>query len=151
MLTPQRTTWFLVVDGARMQLFESSGVKDQWSLVKSQEMEEARKASRELGRERPGRGHKVGPDSRFSVGSTEPHEKKEAEFLASIAENVNKAAQEDQFDQIVVAAPPQALGKLRAKFQPQVTKKYVGVFDKDLTNMPETELFNYFKERLHRW
>ncbi|NNE40733.1 MAG: host attachment protein [Marinicaulis sp.] len=151
MITPQRTTWFLVADGARMQLFESRGMKEQWTLIDNQEAEDARKASRELGRERPGRGHKTGPDSRFAMGGAEPHDKIEAAFLGEIAAKLNKAAQREKFDQIVVAAPPQALGKLRAKFQLQVTAKYIGVFDKDLTNMPEPELLDYFKERLGRW
>lgn len=151
MITPKRTTWFIIADGSQLRLYESAGVKEHWNLIDSKDQKIARKPSHKLGRERPGRGRKVGPDSRFSVNGSEPHEKMETEFLFDLAKSLNKAARDEKFDQLVVAAPPRALGALRAKFQPQLTAKYIGVFDKDLTNMPEAELFEYFKERLVRW
>lgn len=151
MYTPQRTTWFLIADGARMRLFESKGYKEPWDLIESKETEKARKPSRELGRERPGRGHKTSPESRFAMNEAEPHDKLESEFLDGLARMLNKSAQEEKFDQLVLAAPPHALGVMRAKFQPQLTAKYIGVFDKDLTNMPDKALIDYFKERLVRW
>lgn len=151
MIIPRRTTWFVIADGSRLRIYESKGVKAPWDLVETKDINVALKPSHELARERPGRGHKTGPDSRFAVERSEPHEKMELEFLTEVAKMLNKAAQDKKFDQIVVAAPPQALGTLRAKFQPQLTAKYIGVLDKDLTNMPEPELFDYFKERLVRW
>lgn len=151
MYRPQRRTWFLVADGSRMRLFESMGYKEPWDLIDSKEAENARKLSRELGRERPGRGHKTGPDSRFAMNGAELHEKLESEFLGDLARMLNRSAQEEKFDQLVLAAPPRALGMMRAKFQPQLTAKYIGVFDKDLTKMPENDLIDYFKERLVRW
>lgn len=151
MYTPQRTTWFLIADGSRMRLFESRGHKEPWDLIDSKEVEKARKPSRELGRERPGRGHKTGPDSRFAMNGSEPHDKLEGEFLGDLARMLNKSAHEEKFDQLVLAAPPRALGVMRAKFQPHLTAKYIGVFDKDLTNMPDNDLIDYFKERLVRW
>lgn len=151
MYTPQRTTWFVIADGARLRLFESKGVKESWELIDSQDDESARKLSHELGRERPGRGHKSGPDSRFAMGGVEPHDKLEKEFLGKLVDKLIKAVDEDKFDQLVLAAPPRALGVLRTKFPPQLTSKCIGVFDKDLTNTPDNDLFDYFKERLARW
>lgn len=151
MFTPRRTTWFLIADGARMRLFESKDVKEAWDLIDDKEAEEARKLSHELGRERPGRGRKTGSNARFAMNGSEPHAKLENEFLGGLAKILNKAAEEDKFDQFVLAAPPRALGMLRAKFQPHVTAKSIGVFDKDLTNISDKELFEYFKERLVRW
>lgn len=151
MYKPQRTTWFLVADGSRMRLFESKGVKEPWDMIDCQEADDARKFSREIGRERPGRGRKSGPNARYAMNGAEPHEKLENEFIGGLAGILNKAAEEDKFDQLVIAAPPKALGALRAKLQPQLTAKYIGVFDKDLTNISEKDLFEYFQERLVRW
>lgn len=151
MLTAQRTTWFLIADGSQMRLYESKSIKELWTLIDSDDQRSALKPSHKLGRERPGRGRKIGSDSRFAVKGPEPHEKMESAFLVGLATRLNAAARDETFDQLVVAAPPQSLGILRAKFDPQLTARCIGFFDKDLTNMPETDLFEYLKERLSRW
>lgn len=147
----ERKTWFFIADGFRMHLFETPGFNEKWRLIETREVEVTEKLSHNIGRERPGRGRKIGSDARFAVSGIDHHEKLEKDFLIELAAMLNKAANEDQFDQIVLAAPPRALGILRPKLHPALLAKSIGVFDKDLTQFSENDLVDYFKERLVRW
>ncbi len=151
MLTPRRTTWFLIADGSRMRLFESFGSKKPWTLIDTDEVRNARKTARELGSERPGRGRKTGSGARFAMGAPTLDEDLEDDFLRALAAELNAANKDRRFDQLVLALPPRALGEIRKKLAPEVTQKFIGVFDKELTQLSENDLFAYFKERLTKW
>lgn len=151
MYRPKRTTWFLIADGTRARLFESPGWKEPWTLIDTQEDEAARAPDRELASERPGRGIKFGSGAHYGVETVSEHDKAEKAFIEDQAQFLNAAEQRGDFDQLVLAAPPRALGALRAKLTPEVIARCIGVFDKDLAKTPEKELEEYFKQRLERW
>jgi protein required for attachment to host cells len=150
-LKPKRKTWFIIADGSKARCFESSGPRKKWTLFDEKSNPDARAPERALGSERPTRGVKIGSGSRFAVDALSEHEKVEETFIQERANVLNAAARDGAFDQIVLAAPPAALGVFRKRLSPEVTSKFIGVFDKDLTNMPDQELFEYFKGRLVRW
>ncbi|MHA7873617.1 MAG: host attachment protein, partial [Hyphococcus sp.] len=47
--------------------------------------------------------------------------------------------------------PPAPLGVIRKRLPPEVTATLIGAFDKDLTNLPEHALKEYFIAKLERW
>lgn len=153
MYTSQRTTWFLIADGARMRMFESLGSNEpeKWTLIDSEEAENVRKASRELGTERAGRGQKTGSGARFAMDAATLDEDLEDQFIHGIAANLNAAVKDEKFDQLVLTLSPRALGELRKKLTPETTQKLIGVFDKEVTQLSENDLFDYFKEHLKKW
>ena len=150
MKLPKRTTWFLIADSAKARVFESSGPKGTWTLIE-ETSEDARRPSRDLGRDRPARGRTIGTGAPFAVTETADHEKAGQEFLAARAQSIIDADKKDRFDQLVIAAPPAALGALRKKLPAEMTAKLIGVYDKDLTNETEQDLHAYFLKKIERW
>jgi len=151
MFHPSRITWFMVADGTKARLFESSGRPEGWKLVNEWQDEMARSPSRDLGDDRPARGVKSGSGSRYAIDVSDEHEKAEASFIQERATFLNSSAADGAYDQLVLTAPPTALGIFRKRLSPDATAKYVSVLDKDLTNMPEQELYEYFKNNIERW
>jgi len=149
MLIPKRRTWFFVADGAKARLFESLGFREPWNLKKEWRDDDARLPARDLEKERPGRGHTIGAGARYSIVKRSKHDAAESAFAKARIEFINSALEE--FDQLVLAAPPAALGEIRKGLSADVIAKFIGVFDKDLTNMPDQELHEYFQRRLERW
>ena len=149
MLIPKRRTWFFVADGAKARLFESAGFREPWNLKKEWCDDNARLPARELENERPGRGHTVGSGGRYSIVKRSKHEAAESAFAKAQTEFINSSLAE--FDQLVLVAPPGALGEIRKSLSTETTAKLIGVFGKDLTNMPDQELHGYFQKRLERW
>ena len=151
MKLPKRTTWFLIADSAKSRIFESSGPGGTWTLVEENADEDARKPSRDLGRDRPPRGRTIGTGAPFSVTEADDHEKAGQEFLLARVQDIVEAEKKERFDQLVVAAPPAALGVIRKKLPADTTAKLIGVYDKDLTNETAQDLHDYFLEKLERW
>ncbi len=151
MIHPDRTTWFMVADGTKARLFESSRRGDRWKLIKEWRDDAARAPSRELGDDRPTRGWKSGSGTRYSVDVPSEHDKAEEAFIQKRASFLNSAATDGAYDQLVLTAPPAALGIFRKRLSPEATAKYIAVLDKDLTNMPDHELYEYFNNNIERW
>ncbi len=151
MFEPERITWFMVADGAKARLFESKGRKLGWKLVDEWCDADARTPSRELGEDRPKRGRKSGSGGRFAVDVLSEHEKAEEAFIHERAKFLNRAEATGKFDQLVLTAPPSALGAFRKRLSADAAGKYILVLDKDLTNTPPKELYEYFKGNVERW
>ena len=151
MKLPKRTTWFLVLDRAKARLFESTGPHGEWSVTEEWSDEDARTPSRDLGRDRPPRGRTIGTGEPFAIEGQSEQDKAGEAFLAARARDLAEAAKGERFDQLVIAAAPAALGFLRKKLHPDVTAKMIGAYDKDLTNLADHELRDYFTEKLEHW
>lgn len=146
-----RTTWFLFADHAKARLYSSPGYLKPWSLEEEWSAPDARKADRDLRDAPPARGRKIGSGNRYSVDEPSAREQAGEAFVTGLARFLNEAARDKRFHQLVLAAPGRALSGLRRHLRSEATEKYIAVWDKDLTNMPQAELFAYCQGHLDRW
>lgn len=74
----------------------------------------------------------------------EPHmnESRQASlaFIDELAHWLEKAAAEDVFDRLIIAAPPEVLGEIRAVLEKNVKEKVIAEIDKELTAVDEQQL-----------
>ena len=70
----------------------------------------------------------------------DPHEERLTEFLRKVATYLNEQAAGAAFDDLVLFAPPRALGQLRGMLDGSVTRKIRAEALKDLTKIPLEEL-----------
>ncbi len=75
-----------------------------------------------------------------------PTEKNDNKFVQEIADWLENAVHANAFDRLIVAASPKMLGDLRKTLSDEVQARIVAEIDKDLTKMPEKELFKELKE-----
>jgi protein required for attachment to host cells len=74
-----------------------------------------------------------------------PHEEEERRFLARASKAIAKAGEEGLFDQLVILAPPRALGTIRAELS-YVTREKIAASDHvDVVR----ETVDQIRERLH--
>jgi protein required for attachment to host cells len=64
----------------------------------------------------------------------------EDRFAHEISSALYRLAQADNYQQLVVIAPPKILGVLRESFHQEVAKRVVAEFPKDLTGRPKEEI-----------
>jgi protein required for attachment to host cells len=94
----------------------------------------------EQGADKPGRSHSsVGP-GRSAVGQTDWHDQAEAEFLKGLAGKVHHALLSGTPKEIVIVAPPRALGMLREHYTPAIKQALQNEIDKDLVKMPADQI-----------
>ena len=68
------------------------------------------------------------------------HQLEEDRFAARAAEMLKERALRNEFDSLVVVAPPKTLGELRKHYHKEVEKRLTAEVPKDLTNMPVEEI-----------
>jgi len=140
-------TWILVADGARARILLSEGWQSGLALVHSEENEASTEPTRDLGSDRPGRVHDSADVGRHAMAPRVDWQRQEkAQFAARMAAYLNKGAKDGAFDRLVLVAPPQALGDLRAKLDKCARTRVSAELNKDLTNLAEHELPAYLEK-----
>ena len=131
--------WILVADGSRALLLRNDGfpLKPKFTLLRR--YEQANPATREQGTDRPGRTNDPGTH-KSAMEETDWHQIAEDRFVHEIAEVLASAFHRHEFDSLIIAAPPTALGEMRKALPDQVRNHIVIEINKDLTRFPVQEL-----------
>ena len=134
-------TVVLIADGRKMLFLRNEGDGAHPNLVVERAEEHADASTTEQGTDRPGRTQSsVGP-GRNSYEQADFHQIEEDRFAAEAADMLKRRALANDFDKLIVVAPPRTLGELRKHYHKEVSDRLVGELDKDLTGhlIPDIE------------
>jgi len=136
--------WFLLADGrrARIVVEERRG-----AALRSPDDLTMRIESDDLydPQDRPPRSFdRVGAGRHAMDKGRSLHEQEEHNFLKRVAQRIGEAEKRKQFDHLVIAAPPRALGVLRELLPPAARARIRGETPKDLIDEDASKL----RERL---
>jgi protein required for attachment to host cells len=126
--------WVFVGDGQKALFLINEGDAKFPTLRRLSVWENHDPPSREQGSDAPGRAFSSVGEIHSAVENTDWHELEKERFAVSVAERINKAALANQFEQIVIVAPPKILGDLRREYMKATEAKVVAEVAKDLTN-----------------
>jgi protein required for attachment to host cells len=135
-----RNALVLVGDGRKALFLRNRGTPREVELIVERELRQDNPPTREQGTDRPGRKYGIDGVSRSAVDETDWHDRAEERFAVEIADTLYEMEHAQQFDELVVVAPPKMLGDLRAAFHPEVAQCVVAEVAKDLTTHPIPEL-----------
>ncbi len=79
-----------------------------------------------------GGGHLARP----AMDETDYHQLEEDKWVKEAADELKKRALRNDFDALVVIAPPKALGVLRKELHKEVERRIVATFNKEMTDRP---------------
>ncbi len=68
------------------------------------------------------------------------HQQEEDRFAADMAAVLKARALDNEFQALIVVAPPKTLGELRRHYHKEVERRIVGEVAKDLVNLPVDEI-----------
>lgn len=138
-------TWILIADGTQARVLEHTGPGKGLATVKGLDWSIPPLQSQDIDSDRPGRGHSSGGSARSAMEpKTDPAQHREAEFVRTVAHELDRKAKDGAFDRLVIAAAPIALGNLRKVLSDFVKKTIVAELDKDLTNVPTANVDKHF-------
>ena len=140
-------TWVVLADGARARILANEGPGTGLTEIEEWSSAEARKPTRDLGTERPGRVHE---SATFGGHAMTPkadwHDAAETEFARNLAHYLKSNVDTGAFDQIVLVAPPRALGVLRQEIDAATANRVKSEINKDLTRIPLADLGSHLDE-----
>lgn len=136
------TTWFLVADGRRAKVLteprRGADLQQFWAMeISEDDLYDPQ--------DRPPRSFDSAGAGRHAMdGGRNLHEAEEEKFLKRVADRVTDAERRNDFDHLVVAAPPRALGLLRSLLSDAAQARVRAETPKDLLDEDAPKL----RERL---
>lgn len=130
----------LVADGRKMLFLRNEGDTVHPNLVVEHAEEQANPKDSEQKTDAPGLSYSsVGP-GRSTMDEVDFHQLGEDRFAADAADLLKRRALSNDFESLIVVAPPRTLGELRKHYHKEVSARLTGEIDKDLTNHPIAEI-----------
>ena len=131
----------VVADGRKVLFLRNEGDAVYPNLILDRKREQDNPPAHDQGTDGPGRSFSsVGP-GRSSYEETDFHQLEEDRFAVETAELLKKRALSNDFESLIIVAPPKTLGELRKHYHVSVSEKLAGEIAKDLTGhtVPQIE------------
>jgi len=134
-------TWIVIADGSRARIVTRRHEAAGFDIVAEMHSLEAHVPSHLIASERPGRTQESGYSGRHAIEPRlDPHQERLTAFIRSVAAYLNEHAAGPAVDDLILFAPPHALGQLRPMLDKAVAGKIRAEAPKDLTKLPLSEL-----------
>jgi protein required for attachment to host cells len=135
-------SFVLVADGKKSLFFRNEGDGEFPNLIVERKDGQPDLKDRDQKSDAPGRtfsnaGTGAG---RSAYEETDYHQLEEEKFAAETAELLKQRALRNEYDSLIVVAPPRTLGALRKHYHKEVEKRIAGEIAKDLTGHPVREI-----------
>ena len=125
---------FVVVADGRKALFlrnEGDGVYPNLQVEHAEER--INPSNGDQTTDRPGRAFSSVGSGRSAYEETDFHQLEEDRFAAETADLLKTRALNNDFESLIIVAPPETLGELRKHYHKEVSARLAGELDKDLT------------------
>lgn len=133
--------WILVADAGSARIYCSDEALAAWTLVRRIDNERIHLDAAELVSDRRGATRSRPGGERSALDRhTDPHEVERVRFARAVAEVVDDGLLREQFERLVIVAPPRFLGTLRRALSPRVAGRVAASIDHDFTRTAEPEL-----------
>lgn len=126
----------LVTDGRKTLFFRNQGDENQIDLRTEAFDEREDLPNSELKSDAAGSSKQSFGFGRPAMEETDFHQQEEDRWANTAAEQVNKRVLKNNFDQLVVIAPPRTLGTIRKKLHKEAERRLVCEIPKEMTGRP---------------
>lgn len=130
----------LVADGRKLLFLRNEGDADYLNLQVEHAEERNNPATRDQATDTAGGASSTQGAARSSVEPTDFHQLEEDRFAADAADLLKRRALANDFESLIIVAPPRTLGELRKHYHKEVSARIAGELDKDLTGHPVAEI-----------
>lgn len=125
-----------VGDGKKMLFLRNHGDSDLLDLRTESHDKREDAMDREIKTDAPGtQAPRVGM-GRDTMNETDFHQQGEDRWVKDAAEDLNRRALSNDFSDLVIVAPPKALGVLRKKLHKETERRIVLTVNKEMTDRP---------------
>lgn len=127
----------LVTDGRKTLFFRNHGDENQIDLRTEDYDQRDDAKDREMKTDAPGtNAQSAGYSGRVAYEETDFHQLAEDRWAHSAAEAVNERVLRNDFEQLVIVAPPKTLGELRKKLHKEAERRLLCEIPKEMTGRP---------------
>lgn len=136
-------TWILVANACQARIYSRNGIRQELALVKEMMHPESRMKNSELVSDRAGAMPGTGNGQGSKQPPSDPKQNEALHFAQELAQTLNQGRCSQQFERIILVAPPAFMGLLGEKIDVQTAKLVTEKLGKDYTQSTEKELVGY--------
>lgn len=133
-------SFVVVADGEKMLFLRNEGDEEFPKLELERKRQQENPANSGHKTAEAGRAFPSSGPGHHAYSETDFHQLEENRFAAETAELLKKRALKNDFEQLIIVAPPRTLGELRKHYHKEVEKRLAGEIAKDLTGHPVSEI-----------
>ena len=127
----------LVTDGRKTLFFRNEGDENQIDLrTEAHDEREEASFNRELATDAPGVEFQSAGYGHSTYEETDFKRLEECRWAHATADEVNKRALSNDFDELTIIAPPKTLGELRKKLHKEAVRRLICEIPKEMTKRP---------------
>lgn len=127
----------LVADGRKALFFRNEGDADYPNLKVEHAEEHPNPADRDQKTDAAGQASST---QGGTMGEVDFHQQEEDRFAAETADMLKRRALANDFESLIIVAPPKTLGELRKHYHKEVSNRLAGELAKDLTGHPVPDI-----------
>jgi len=135
----------LVADGRKMLFLRNEGDEVHPNLVVEHAQEQSNPKDSEQKSDAPGLSYSSVGSGRSTMDEVDFHQQEEDRFAVDAANLLERRALANDFESLIIVAPPRTLGELRKHYHSEVSARIAGELSKDLTNHPIPEIESAIK------
>ncbi len=136
----RHNTLVVVADGRKALFLRNEGDGVHPNLVVEHAEDRINPADRDQKTDAPGRSFASMGSARSAMEEVDFHQQEEDRFAADIGAMLKQRALANEFESLIIAAPPHTLGELRKHYHVEVANRLTGEVPKDLTGQPVPEI-----------
>ncbi len=129
-------TVVLVADGRKMLFLRNEGDATYPNLVVEHAVEQDNPSDGDQKSDHAGRSSSSVGGGQNSMEEVDFHQQEEDRFAVDTAAVLRQRALANDYESLIVVAPPQTLGAIRKHYHSEVSARLSGELDKDLTGHP---------------
>ena len=126
----------VVADGRKMLFLRNEGDAEHLNLIVERAVEQNNPSDGDQKSDHAGRSSSSVGGGQNSMQETDYHQMEENRFAAETADLLKRRALRNDFESLIIIAPPRTLGELRKHYHKEVSQRLSGELDKDLTGHP---------------
>ena len=135
----------LVADGGKMLFLRNEGDDAYPNLVVEHAEEQANPKDSDQKSDAPGLSFSSVGSGRSTMDEVDFHQQEEDRFAVDAADLLKRRALANDFESLIVIAPPRTLGELRKHYHGSVSARIIGEINKDLTGHPTADIESAIK------
>jgi protein required for attachment to host cells len=145
----KHVTWVVVADHQHGHAFQNDGPGRGLQPVDAFSFDTHLHFGRDLVSDRPTRGFSGAGGKPHAVEpKIDPHRQEGDRFVAGMAAALAAASERGDFEQLLLIAPPRALGEFRKHLPKRVRDKIVAEIDENLTHLPMEGIITHVERHL---
>jgi protein required for attachment to host cells len=144
-----KTIWVVIADSARARIVASGGASQPFQDIEQLVHGESRLRDTQRISDRPGRSFDSHGEGRHAMEpGVDPADQEALRFATDIAHRIHQGRVGNEFDSLILVAPPRFLGMLRKAMDTGSRKLVQTELDKEFTQLDDEEIRRRLREFL---